>query len=373
MKEYDYLIVGAGLFGAVFAQEAYKSGKKCLILEKRPHIAGNLYTEKQNNIYIHRYGAHIFHTHEKAIWDYITQFGEFNNYIHTPVANYQGTIYPLPFNMYTFSRLWNISTPAEAESKILEQQDEISYSPHNLEEQAIKLVGRDVYAKMIKGYTEKQWGCSCKELPADIIKRLPVRYTFNNNYFNDRYQGIPNSGYTSLIEKMLAGCDIALNTDYLADREHYNALAESIICTCPIDAFFDYCYGALAYRSLRWEDKILSENNFQGTAVVNYTDSSPEYTRCIEHKHFTFSKDEKGCASSGTIVSFEYGQNWQIGKEPYYPINDNKNRQLYEKYHTLAKALPNIYFGGRLGEYKYYDMDDTIISALNLSKQLLTE
>lgn len=371
MKKYDYLIVGAGLFGAVFAHEAHKAGKKSLVLEKRPHIAGNLYTEKHNNIHIHAYGAHIFHTHEQAIWKYITQFGEFNHYIHTPVANYHGTIYPLPFNMYTFSQLWHVSTPAEAAEKIRTQQGEVNCSPRNLKEQAIKLVGKDIYYKLIEGYTKKQWGRSCTELPADIIQRLPVRYTFNNNYFDDQYQGIPIAGYTNIIKKMLAGCDIRLNTNYLADRAYYNTLAKHIICTCPIDAFFDYQYGALAYRSLRWENKLFPDDNFQGTAVVNYTDNLPDYTRCIEHKHFTFGKDENGADIAGTIVSYEYSQEWQLGIEPYYPVNDNKNRQLYEKYHTLAKSLSNIYFGGRLGEYKYYDMDDTISSALALSKQLL--
>lgn len=355
---YDYLIVGAGLYGAVFAYEAMKKGKKVLVVDKRAHIGGNIYTEQVEGINVHKYGAHIFHTSDKAVWDYINQFAEFNNYVNSPIANYKGEIYNMPFNMNTFSKMWNIFTPKEAQQIIEEQRKEITGEPRNLEEQAISLVGRDIYEKLVKGYTQKQWGRSCSELPAFIIKRLPVRLTYNNNYFNDRYQGIPIGGYTAIIEKMLEGADVRLETDYLADKEALDHLAGKVLYTGPIDAYFGYRLGELEYRSVRFETEIYDMENYQGNAVVNYTDSETPYTRVIEHKHFEFGTQAK------TVVSREYSAEWHVGDEPYYPVNDEKNTALYEEYKKLAQEETNVFFGGRLGEYKYYDMDKVIGVAL---------
>lgn len=360
MKKYDYLIVGAGLFGSVFAHEALKKDKKVLMIDKRDHIGGNIYTEEINGINVHKYGAHIFHTSNKNIWNYVQQFAEFNNYVNSPIANYKGEIYNLPFNMNTFSKMWNISTPEEATAIIDDQKKEITGEPQNLEEQAISLVGRDIYQKLIKEYTEKQWGRSCKDLPAFIIKRLPVRLTYNNNYFNDRYQGIPMGGYTKLIEKMIEGIEVKLNTDYLEEKAHYNSLATKTIYTGAIDAFFDYQLGNLEYRSVRFESEELGMKNYQGNAVVNYTNAEVPYTRIIEHKHFEFGEQDT------TVISKEYSAEWKLGDEPYYPVNDIKNSTLYQKYRELASTEENIVFGGRLGEYKYYDMDKVIEAALEL-------
>lgn len=362
MEKYDYLIVGAGLFGAVFAHEATAAGKKCLVLERRGHIGGNCYTEEIEGIQVHKYGAHIFHTSDKYVWDFINRFAEFNNYVNSPIANYKGEIYNMPFNMNTFSKMWGISTPQEAKAMIEEQRREISGEPQNLEEQAISLVGRDIYEKLVKGYTEKQWGRPCADLPASIIKRLPVRFTYDNNYFNDRYQGIPIGGYTALIEKLLAGCDIRLDTDFIAEREKYSGMAGKIIYTGMIDEYYDFCYGALEYRSVSFESEVVDTDNYQGVAVVNYTDSDTPYTRVIEHKHFDFGKQSK------TVISREYPAEWKPGMEPYYPINNLKNQAVYEKYAELAKKEPKVIFGGRLGEYKYHDMKDAISGALALAK-----
>lgn len=362
MKKYDYLIVGAGLFGATFAFEMTKLGKKCLIIDKRSNVGGNIYCEKICNINVHKYGAHIFHTSNKLIWNYVNKFVEFNNYVNTPIVNYNGEIYNLPFNMNTFSKLWNISTPKEAIEIIEKQKKELlGKQPTNLEEQAISLVGKDIYEKLIKGYTEKQWGRECKNLPSFIIKRLPVRFTYNNNYFNDIYQGIPIGGYNKIIEKMIAKSDVQLNTNYLENREKFNALAEKILFTGMIDEFFDYKLGKLEYRSLRFETEILeNEDNYQGNAVINYTDSNTKYTRIIEHKHFEFGNQKD------TVITKEYPCDWKVGEEAYYPINDEKNNILYEKYKCLAEKEKKIIFGGRLGTYKYYDMDKVIESALEL-------
>lgn len=365
MEKYDYLIVGAGLFGAVFAHEATAAGKKCLVLERRGHIGGNCYTEEIEGIQVHKYGAHIFHTSDKYVWDFINRFAEFNNYVNSPIANYKGEIYNMPFNMNTFSKMWGISTPQEAKAMIEEQRKEISGEPQNLEEQAISLVGRDIYEKLVKGYTEKQWGRPCAELPASIIKRLPVRFTYDNNYFNDRYQGIPIGGYTAIIEKLLAGCDIRLDTDFIAEREKYSGMAGKIIYTGMIDEYYDFCYGALEYRSVSFESEVVDTDNYQGVAVVNYTDSDTPYTRVIEHKHFDFGKQSK------TVISREYPAEWKPGMEPYYPINNLKNQAVYEKYAELAKREPKVIFGGRLGEYKYHDMKDAISGALALAKREL--
>lgn len=369
MKKYDYLIVGAGLFGATFAYEMTKQGKKCLVIDRRNHIGGNIYCEKINEINVHKYGAHIFHTSDKEIWEYVNKFAEFNNYINSPVANYKGELYNLPFNMNTFSKLWGIETPQEAKEKIEEQKKEYGVSePTNLEEQAISLVGKDIYEKLVKEYTEKQWGRDCKELPAFIIKRLPVRFTFDNNYFNDRYQGIPIGGYNVIIEKMLEKCDIELNVDYLKNKEKYNDLAEKILYTGMIDEFFDYKLGNLEYRSLRFENEIYEDiDNYQGVAVMNYTSHDEKYTRIIEHKHFEFNN------CKGTIITKEYPMNWNVGDEAYYPVNDNKNSDLFEKYKELAKKYPNVIFGGRLGNYKYYDMDKVIRESLNLVKDIIAK
>lgn len=358
--KYDYLIVGAGFFGAVFACEAKKRGKTCLVIDKRSHIGGNCYTELVEGIPVHRYGAHIFHTSNKQVWDYVSALGEFNNYINSPIANFKGEIYNMPFNMNTFSRLWGISTPAQAKAIIDAQRGDVTGEPENLEEQAISLVGRDIYEKLVKGYTEKQWGRSCDQLPASIIRRLPVRFTYNNNYFNDRYQGIPEGGYTVLFEKLLEGIEIRLNCDYLENREELRPLAEKVIYTGPIDQYFDFCYGPLQYRSLRFETETLDVENYQGNAVVNYTDRETPYTRIIEHKHFAFGTQPK------TVITREYPADWKQGDEPYYAVNDEANNSLYQRYAAKAAEDSSVIFGGRLGEYKYYDMDKVILSALTL-------
>lgn len=357
---YDYLVVGSGLYGSVFAREAMNRGKKVLVVERREHIGGNIYTKEVEKIMVHQYGAHIFHTSSRRIWEYMEQFCEFYPYINSPVANYKGEIYNLPFNMNTFSKMWNISTPAEAKEIIAKQREEVTGEPKNLEEQAISLVGRDIYEKLIKGYTQKQWGRECTELPAFIIKRLPVRFTYNNNYFSDRYQGIPEEGYTAVIEKMLDGADILLSTDYLKEKEELDKKAKKVIYTGAIDEYFGYKLGALEYRSVRFENEILDIDNAQGNAVVNYTDRETPYTRVIEHKHFVDGAQEK------TVISREYSTEWKIGDEPYYPVNDEKNKILYQKYRELAQKEDNIIFGGRLGEYQYYDMDKVILSALEM-------
>ena len=365
MKQYDYLIVGAGLYGAVFAQEAKKAGKKCLVIDKRSHIAGNIYTEPVEGINVHRYGAHIFHTNNKAVWQYVNQFAEFNRYTNSPVANYHGQIYNLPFNMNTFNKMWGVVTPEEAAAKIEEQRKEITGEPKNLEEQAISLVGRDIYEKLIKGYTEKQWGRDCKDLPAFIIKRLPVRLTFDNNYFNALYQGIPIGGYTKMMANLLDGIEVRLNTDYLENKVELDALADKVVYTGPIDAYFDYRLGTLEYRSVRFENEILDKPSFQGNAAVNYTDRETPWTRIIEHKWFEFGKDENGNDLPKTIISREYSSEWKPGDEPYYPVNDAKNSLLYSEYKKLADAEGKVIFGGRLGEYKYYDMDQVIAAVLD--------
>ena len=358
---FDYLIVGSGLYGAICAYELTKQGKKVLVVEKRNHIGGNIYTENIEGINVHKYGAHIFHTSNKKVWDYINQFAEFNNYINSPIAVYHDELYNLPFNMNTFSKLWGIKTPLEAQEKI-EQERKAYYkeNPANLEEQAINLVGLTIYEKLIKGYTAKQWGRPCNELPSFIIKRLPVRFTYDNNYFNDRYQGIPMGGYTQIIEKMLKGIEVRLNTNFLDHKEELIPLAKNIIYTGPIDEFFDYKFGALEYRSVRFEEEILNEVNHQGNAVVNYTEYEVPYTRIIEHKHFEFD-----VTSPKTVISKEYSSTWKLGDEPYYPVNNDKNNALYQQYLLEAKKLNNVYFGGRLGQYKYYDMDKVILEALN--------
>lgn len=360
MSKFDYLIVGAGLFGSVFAYEATQRGKKCLVIDKRNHIAGNIYTENIEGINVHKYGAHIFHTSDKAIWEYVNRFADFNNFINSPIASYKDELYNLPFNMNTFSKMWGIKTPAEAKAIIAVQIANLNIGePQNLEEQALKLVGTDVYEKLIKGYTQKQWGRPCTELPAFIIKRLPLRFTYDNNYFNDRYQGIAIGGYTQIIEKMLAGSDVKTDTDYFEFIKENPDIAEKTVFTGQIDEFFGYRYGALGYRSVRFENEILDTDNYQGNAVVNYTDREVPYTRIIEHKHFEFGKQEK------TVISREYSAEWQPGIEPYYPINDEANNALYEKYKALAATRPDVIFGGRLGQYKYYDMDKVIAAALS--------
>ncbi|MCH5183103.1 MAG: UDP-galactopyranose mutase [Oscillospiraceae bacterium] len=364
MKPYDYLVVGAGLYGAVFARQASDAGKRVLVVEKRGHIAGNTFTETVEGIHVHRYGAHIFHTNDKAIWDYVNRFATFNRYTNSPVANYKGELYALPFNMHTFYGMWGVKTPEEAVSKIAEQRREISGEPQNLEEQAISLVGRDVFEKLVKGYTEKQWGRDCKDLPPFIIKRLPVRFTFDNNYFDAKYQGIPEGGYTALTENLLAGVEVRLNVDYLRDKQALDALAERVVYTGPIDAYFGYRLGALEYRSVRFETELLDSPNFQGNAVVNYTDRETPWTRIIEHKWFTFGKDESGNDLPKTVISREYSSPWKPGDEPYYPVNDERNNTLYAAYRRLAESERNVLFGGRLGEYRYYDMDKVIASAL---------
>ena len=371
MKKYDYVIVGAGLYGAVFAHEAASKGKTVLVLEKRSHIGGNVYTEKVEGISVHKYGAHIFHTNNKEVWNYVNQFAAFNRYTNSPVANYKGDLYSLPFNMYTFNKMWGVVTPEQAEAKIAEQKQEIQGEPKNLEEQAIALVGRDIYEKLVKGYTEKQWGRDCRELPSFIIKRLPVRYTFDNNYFNALYQGIPVGGYTKLVENLLEGIEVRLDTDYLAEKETYDAMAEQVIYTGPVDAYFGYSLGTLEYRSVRFEQEIMDISNYQGNAVVNYTDRETPWTRIIEHKWFEFGKDENGKELPKTVISREYSSEWKPGDEPYYPVNDEKNNGLYEQYRQMADREEKVCFGGRLGEYKYYDMDAVILSALTRAREML--
>ena len=363
---YDYLIVGAGLYGAVFAHEAKKAGKKVLVIDRRPNIAGNVYTEPMEGIQVHKYGAHIFHTNNKEVWNYVNQFAEFNRFTNSPVANYHGELYSLPFNMYTFNKMWGVVTPQEAAAKIEEQRKAAGITePKNLEEQAISLVGTDIYEKLIKGYTQKQWGRECKDLPAFIIKRLPVRYTYDNNYFNDLYQGIPIGGYNVIIDRLFEGCDIETGVDYLEKKEYYDGLGEKIVYTGTIDAYYKYQFGKLEYRSLRFESEVLDEENHQGVAVVNYTDRETPYTRIIEHKHFEFGTQPK------TVITREYPVTWQEGMEPYYPVNDEKNQALYQKYAKLAEKEEHVIFGGRLGEYKYYDMDKVIASAMACAKEEL--
>ena len=363
MSKYDYLVVGSGLYGAIFAHEANKRGKKVLVIDKRPNIAGNIYTEEVEGINVHKYGAHIFHTNNKEVWQYITQFAEFNRFTNSPVANYKGELYSLPFNMYTFNKMWGVVTPEEAAAKIEEQRQEIKGEPKNLEEQAISLVGRDIYEKLIKGYTEKQWGRPCTELPSFIIKRLPVRLTFDNNYFNALYQGIPMGGYTKMVENMLEGIEVRLNTDYLENKEELDSLADKVVYTGPIDAYFNYKLGTLEYRSVRFETEVLDKPNFQGNAAVNYTDAEAPWTRIIEHKWFEFGTQPK------TVISREYSSEWKLGDEPYYPVNDEKNGALYAEYKKLGEAETKVIFGGRLGEYKYYDMDAVIAAALDRVKK----
>lgn len=369
--KYDYLVVGSGLYGAIFAHEAKAKGKSVLVVDKRPNIAGNVYTEKQEGINVHMYGAHIFHTNDKRVWNYITQFAEFNRFTNSPVANYKGELYSMPFNMYTFNKMWGVVTPEEAAAKIEEQKKEITGESKNLEEQAISLVGRDIYEKLVKGYTEKQWGRDCKELPAFIIKRLPVRLTFDNNYFNALYQGIPIGGYTKMVENLLDGIEVRLNTDYLEHKAELDALADKVVYTGPIDAYFGFKLGTLEYRSVRFENETLDIPNFQGNAAVNYTDRETPWTRIIEHKWFEFGKDEDGNDLPKTIISREYSSEWKAGDEPYYPVNDEKNGQLYAKYKELADNETGVIFGGRLGEYKYYDMDTTIASVLDMCEKEL--
>ena len=369
--KYDYIVVGSGLYGAIFAHEAKAKGKSVLVVDKRPNIAGNVYTKKQEGINVHMYGAHIFHTNDKRVWNYITQFAEFNRFTNSPVANYKGELYSMPFNMYTFNKMWGVVTPEEAAAKIEEQKKEITGEPKNLEEQAISLVGRDIYEKLVKGYTEKQWGRDCKELPAFIIKRLPVRLTFDNNYFNALYQGIPIGGYTKMVENLLDGIEVRLNTDYLEHKAELDALADKVVYTGPIDAYFGFKLGTLEYRSVRFENETLDIPNFQGNAAVNYTDRETPWTRIIEHKWFEFGKDEDGNDLPKTIISREYSSEWKAGDEPYYPVNDEKNGQLYAKYKELADKETGVIFGGRLGEYKYYDMDTTIASVLDMCEKEL--
>jgi len=368
--KYDYLVVGAGLYGCVFARQAADAGKKVLVIDKRPHIAGNTHTEDMNGIHVHRYGAHIFHTNDKKVWDYVNRFSEFNSFVNSPIADYKGERYHLPFNMNTFREMWGVKDPEEAKAIIEEQKKELSgKEPENLEEQAISLVGRDIFEKLIKGYTEKQWGRDCKELPAFIIKRLPIRYTFDNNYYNALYQGIPVGGYTKHAERLLEGIEVRLNTDYLAKKAELDKLAERIVYTGPIDAYFDHKLGTLQYRSVRFETEHLDISNFQGNAVVNYTDRETPYTRIIEHKWFEFGRDDKGNDIPGTVISREYSSEWKVGDEPYYPVNDAENNELYAGYRKLAEGERNVIFGGRLGEYKYYDMDAVIAAALDRCKE----
>ena len=367
MKEYDYLVVGAGLFAAVFVRQAIDAGKRCLVIDKRSHIGGNIYCENVDGIHVHLYGAHIFHTDNKEVWDYVNRFVTFNRYTNSPLANYEGILYNLPFNMNTFNKLWGVNTPKEAKDKIEEQRSEYAHiqAPANLEEQALTLCGKDIYQKLIKGYTEKQWGRDCTALPAFIIKRLPVRYTYDNNYFNDLYQGIPIGGYNVIIDRLFEGCDIETGVDYLEKKEYYDGLGEKIVYTGTIDAYYKYQFGKLEYRSLRFESEVLGEENHQGVAVVNYTDRETPYTRIIEHKHFEFGTQPK------TVITREYPVTWQEGMEPYYPVNDEKNQALYQKYAKLAEKEEHVIFGGRLGEYKYYDMDKVIASAMACAKEEL--
>ncbi len=368
---YDYLVVGAGLYGSIFAREAKDAGKSVLVVDKRPNVGGNVYTEDVERIHVHKYGAHIFHTNIQKVWDYITRFAQFNRFTNTVVANYKGEIFSMPFNMYTFNKMWGVVTPEEAEAKINEQRAEITGEPKNLEEQAISLIGRDLFEKLVKGYTEKQWGRDCKDLPSFIIKRLPVRLTYDNNYFNALYQGIPMGGYTKMIENILDGIEVRLNTDYLEHKEELNAIAHKIVYTGPIDAYFGYKLGYLEYRSVRFETELLDKSNFQGNAAVNYTDRETPWTRIIEHKWFEFGKDDEGNDIPKTVISREYSSEWEPGDEPYYPVNDEKNGSLYAEYKKLADEEDKVIFGGRLGEYKYYDMDTTIESVLNMCEKEL--
>ncbi|MDO5751266.1 MAG: UDP-galactopyranose mutase [Rothia sp. (in: high G+C Gram-positive bacteria)] len=368
MKPYDYLIVGAGLYGAVFAHEAKKAGKRCLVVEKRPHVGGNIYCEDVRGIHVHRYGAHIFHTDNRKVWDYVTQLTEFNRYTNCPVANYKGRLFSLPFNMNTFYQLWGVRTPAEAKAKIAEQRGAYAHiaEPANLEEQALKLCGKDIYEYLIKGYTEKQWGCAATELPAFIIRRVPLRFVFDNNYFNDAYQGVPIGGYNRLIDKLLEGVEVRTGVDYLAHRTELDALADRVLYTGCIDAYFDYNCGMLEYRSLRFGHQLLEGvENFQGNAVVNYTDRETPYTRVIEHKHFEMGEQ------ADTVVTYEYPDSFELGKEPYYPINNDRNNTLFARYQAQTEALNGVYFGGRLAQYTYADMDDTIAAALALAERVL--
>lgn len=368
MSQYDYLIVGAGLYGAVFARRAADAGKKVLVIDKRSHIAGNAYTEETEGIHVHKYGAHIFHTNDKKVWEYVNNYAEFNRYTNSPVANYHGELYSLPFNMYTFNKMWGVVTPEEAAAKIEEQKKAAGITePQNLEEQAISLVGTDIYEKLVKGYTEKQWGRPCDQLPAFIIKRLPVRLTFDNNYFNALYQGIPIGGFTKMVANILDGIEVRLEMDYLKDRQNLDALADKIVYTGPIDAYFDYKLGALQYRSVRFETELLDIPNFQGNAVVNYTDRETPWTRIIEHKWFEFGKDKDGNDIPVTVISRESSVEWNVGDEPYYPLNDDKNNALYQEYKKMAGREEKVIFGGRLGEYKYYDMDAVIAKALDMA------
>lgn len=368
---YDYLIVGSGLYGSIFAREATDKGYKCLAVDKREHVGGNVYTERVEGINVHKYGAHIFHTNNKRVWDYVNRFAVFNRFTNSPVANYKGELYSLPFNMYTFNKMWGVVTPEEAERKIEEQRREIVGEPRNLEEQAISLVGRDIYEKLIKGYTEKQWGRECRDLPSFIIKRLPVRLTFDNNYFNALYQGIPVGGYTKMIERILEGIEVKLGVDYLEDKEKWDSMARKVVYTGPIDAYFGYSLGTLEYRSVRFETEMLDIPNYQGNAAVNYTDRDTPWTRIIEHKWFEFGKDEYGNNIPKTVISREYSSEWKPGDEPYYPVNDERNSGLYKKYKALADREENVIFGGRLGEYKYYDMDAVIASVLEKRDETL--
>ncbi len=364
---YDLLVVGAGLYGAAIARELTDAGKKVLVIERRGQIAGNVYTESVEGIQVHRYGAHIFHTNNREVWQYINRFAEFNRFTNSPVANYKGELYSLPFNMYTFNRMWGVITPEEAEAKIAQQRGEISGTPRNLEEQAISLVGRDLYEKLIRGYTEKQWGRPCEQLPAFIIRRLPVRLTYDNNYFNARYQGIPEGGYTALVKRMLEGIEVRLNCDYLADRDRLNKLAKRVVYTGPIDAYFNYALGPLEYRSVRFETEVLDKPNFQGNAVVNYTDAQTPWTRIIEHKWF---EPEAAGNTGKTVISREYSSEWKPGDEPYYPVNDERNSALYSRYAEMAAKEENVLMGGRLGSYRYYDMDQVLAAALEAAKAL---
>lgn len=369
---YDYLIVGSGLYGATAARELTDAGKSVLVIDKRSNIAGNVYTRPVEGINVHVYGAHIFHTNNKAVWDYVNRFAVFNRFTNAPVANYKGELYSLPFNMYTFHKMWGVVTPEEAAARIDEQRKECDHEPRNLEEQAISLVGRDIYEKLIKGYTEKQWGRPCDQLPSFIIKRLPVRLTFDNNYFNALYQGIPVGGYTKMVERMLEGIDVRLNTDYLKHKEEFDSLAERVICTGPIDAYFNYCLGSLEYRSVRFEAEVLDMPNFQGNAVVNYTDAETPWTRIIEHKWFESGiNSDTGKMADKTVISREYSSEWKPGDEPFYPVNDEKNGELYKRYKALAEKEEKVIFGGRLGEYRYFDMDQVIAAALEKVEDLL--
>ena len=368
---YDYLVVGSGLYGAVFAQEAKKTGKSVLVIDRRPNIAGNVYTERIEGINVHKYGAHIFHTNNKRVWNYISQFAEFNRFTNSPVANYKGELYSMPFNMYTFNKMWGVVTPEEAKARINAQRAEIKGEPRNLEEQAVSLVGRDIFEKLVKGYTEKQWGRDCKDLPSFIIKRLPVRLTFDNNYFNALYQGIPIGGYTKMVQNLLDGIEIRLNTDYLEHKDELDSLAKTVIYTGPIDAYFGYRLGYLEYRSVRFETEVLDMPNYQGNASVNYTDRETPWTRIIEHKWFEFGKDESGQDLPKTVISREYSSEWKPGDEPYYPVNDEKNNILFAEYKKLAEKEQNVIFCGRLGEYKYYDMDQVIAAALEMCEKEL--